>query len=74
MFECLPVSISTCMCCLSLEANKLKVCTSKEKMLELKTLDLTPVISSTALNCQAFFKVTSMLITVIASGKIVDSQ
>lgn len=40
-FVYLSVSISTCMCCLSLEANKLKVCMSKEKRLGLKMLDVT---------------------------------
>lgn len=73
-FVCLSVSISTCTCSLSLDANKLKVCMSKQKRLELKTLDLTLVISSPVLNSQALFKVTSMLITVIASAKIEDCQ
>lgn len=56
------------------KANKLKVCMSKAKRLELNTLDLTSVSSSSVLNSQAFFRITKMLIRVIASGKIENSR
>lgn len=44
----------------------------KKKRLELKTLDLTSVTSSPVLNSQGFFKITSMLIKLIGSGKTVN--
>lgn len=47
---------------------------SKEKRLGLKTLDLTLVILSPVLNSQAFFEIISMLIRVIASGKIENNK
>lgn len=71
---CVCVSISTCTCHSSVEANKLKVCMSKEKRLGLKTLDLISVVSSPVLKSQGFFKITSIFIIVIASGKIENSQ
>lgn len=56
------------------KANKREVCMSKEKRLELNTLDLTSVSSSSVLNSQVFFRISRMLISVIASGKIENSR